>query len=106
MACLISTAAVVTVSATPAHAAWSNCPSGNIICIFDNPDGYGAMYTIGVTPGCWNLSNFNDRAGSVYNKSGKTITLYEHANCTSSNGWATNLPHGWKITFGFWIGMS
>lgn len=101
---VVMTMAVVAVLSlqTPVFASWSTCPALAKVCVFDYGGGSGDYYAIygDYTNYCFNLSTFNDRAGSVYNKSGKTIDLFEHAGCQSGNGWRYgNLLNGWAVSF-------
>ena len=88
--------------ATPAHAAYADCPS-DYVCIWA-----GSNFTtilgspVYRSPGtCHNLSvNLNDKAGSFYNhlSNGHHVTFYSDAGCTGfrihreDNG--SGGPHG------------
>lgn len=73
----------VTASAAPAEArtsSWNNCAHGRA-CLFDNEDGTGRVVGF-TTVGCHNVPvSFNDRAGAVWNRSIRTMTLYKHSGC-------------------------
>lgn len=80
---------VTTVVANPAHAAYSNCPLGNV-CIWDGLNGSGSpMYVHSGAPGtCINLpSSVNNRAESFYNHlSGlnRAVQFYDGSGCTGT----------------------
>ena len=73
--------------ATPAQAAYSSCPSGNV-CIFDGNDGTGTMWAYTGTSGggvCINTPAANDRGQSYRNRHAKAVSFYWNANCAESS---------------------
>jgi hypothetical protein len=70
-------------------------------CLFENADGNGRMYVLGnpVAGQRHNIATwFNDRTTSLWNRSGKRVSLYQNADCgtlltsSAAYGGPQNLP--------------
>jgi hypothetical protein len=83
----------VVVIAAPAHAAYSDCWTGNF-CLFDGNDGSGQLLFSTSAPRgtCVNIpTNENDRANSYINRLGvRYAQVYRDANCTGHGLHKTN----------------
>jgi hypothetical protein len=72
--------------ASPAEAqaaGWDRCQHGTY-CLFEDADGLGRMYVLGnpVSGGRYNIDAwFNDKATSLWNRSGKSISLFSNSGC-------------------------
>ena len=103
----------VAVSATPAQATWSQCPT-YAVCIFEGTSGGSPLYwwtEESWGTGCVNIgTSWNDRASSVYNRTPawvSSVRFFEHSNCSGDHDppslWTYN---GQMKTFGTGSGLT
>ncbi len=107
---LLLTLGAGAVAATPAQAAWSDCPVG-AVCIFDGTSGGWPLYYWTSGGPCINIgTSWNDRASSVYNRSGShvlSVRFHEHAGCSGDGNPATlTVYNGQMKTFGTGSGLT
>lgn len=72
--------------ASPAQAAYSECPV-NWVCLWNNPNGVNLILVAARSPGtCHNITGYADNsADSFYNHlSSRHVQFYRGANCTSA----------------------
>ncbi|GAA2780792.1 peptidase inhibitor family I36 protein [Crossiella cryophila] len=83
LAAFATAATIGLAGATPASAALADCPNGSL-CIWDNSHFQGKPMWTGGAGGLNYLNGpwrqYNDRASSLSNKTGRDICWYEHFN--------------------------
>lgn len=102
---------LATIPTSPAQALWSDCPT-YAVCIFDGSNGGWPHYHwTNLQHGCYNIGpNWNDRAGSVYNRTPawiENVSFHEHANCAGDlNPQTLITSNGQMRTFGTGSGLT
>jgi len=104
---------VALVQATPAQASWSQCPN-YAVCIFEGSSGGSPLYwwtEEAWDDGCITFgSNWNDRAGSVYNRTPawiSSVRFFEHAGCAGDGNPGTLYTYNGQMkTFGTGSGLT
>lgn len=85
--------------AKPAQAAYSDCPSPRF-CLWEHSDYNSPMYQYSPTVGtCYNLgAAINNRATSVYNRTGSRVRLFDGTGCTGSSVYIDNGYRTWNLS--------
>jgi hypothetical protein len=93
LAALVAAATSTLAVASPAKAAFYDCPPA-VVCLWQHALFDGTIYFTGGNVA--HLGWFNDQASSIWNRSNQWVTIHQHANYQSDLDWysAAFIFHG------------
>ncbi|MEU8250706.1 peptidase inhibitor family I36 protein [Nonomuraea sp. NPDC048916] len=94
---LALTGAVAT--ASPAQADYTDCFSGRL-CFWQDYEYSGTLGMYSPSTSCYSMGVMNNETTSVYNRSGRTVRLYDSGNCTGDYYSISNGFRVWNLRYG------